>query len=230
MNPIVIPYFFDWRSGWSPLWIEPGVYFTPGHTHRFVTVGNGMSKGSIMLNRLSLNIRRFLAGWCYVAAFWPINLRCCCSNCSRSWSILARPLNERHSALSLGIRWALLMLIVSCRFKSLWPRLKISTKSRVAWRAIPYLVPLYLAVVSMKCLPCRFGDNPIALPLLTFSTQCRVSQPSFAMLVMSVIRSLSWVNKRWKNHNSASKRSASWSKKKRKRAQWLSHAKAKAVN
>ncbi|CSD00707.1 Uncharacterised protein [Vibrio cholerae] len=29
------------------------------------------------------------------------------------------------------------------------------------------------------------------MPLLTFSTQCRVSQPSFAMLVMSVIRSLS---------------------------------------
>ncbi|TXY84639.1 transcription elongation factor GreAB [Vibrio cholerae] len=39
------------------------MYFTPGHTHRFVTVGNGMSKGSIMLNRLSLNIRCFLAGW-----------------------------------------------------------------------------------------------------------------------------------------------------------------------
>lgn len=144
-----------------------------------------------MLNRLSLNIRRFLAGWWLRSRFLTYQSPLLLLELFEKLEHPRSPIERAPQRIKLGDT---VSLVDAHRQLSFQVTLTTSENQHEVQGGVTCDSLLGAALLGRRqheCLPCRFGDNPIALPLLTFSTQCRVSQPSFAMLVMSVIRSLS---------------------------------------
>lgn len=144
-----------------------------------------------MLNRLSLNIRRFLAGWWLRSRFLTYQSPLLLLELFEKLEHPRSPIERAPQRIKLGDT---VSLVDAHRQLSFQVTLTTSENQHEVQGGVTCDSLLGAALLGRRqheVFTLSIWGHPIALPLLTFSTQCRVSQPSFAMLVMSVIRSLS---------------------------------------